>query len=128
MDSHSSGRGRFVLGRHLVALVIRPAQRQRARQFGQQQPAHLVARRFIEPVQEPATAGWFAEAGETWVLLRLLGVDLSFAAVLAFEPVVSFARSAAFFIPAGLGVQDAGYMAFLRQAGGTPRGAGLASP
>jgi uncharacterized protein (TIRG00374 family) len=62
-------------------------------------------------------AGWFAEAGETWVLLRLLGVDLSFAAVLAFEPVVSFARSAAFFIPAGLGVQDAGYMAFLQHAG-----------
>lgn len=61
--------------------------------------------------------GWFAEAGETWVLLRLLGMDLSFPAVLAFEPVVSFARSAAFFIPAGLGVQDAGYMAFLRQAG-----------
>jgi uncharacterized protein (TIRG00374 family) len=62
-------------------------------------------------------AGWFAEAGETWVLLHLLGVDLSFPAVLAFEPVVSFARSAAFFIPAGLGVQDAGYMAFLKQAG-----------
>ena len=61
--------------------------------------------------------GWFAEAGETWVLLRLLGIDLSFSMVLAFEPVVSFARSAAFFIPAGLGVQDAGYMAFLRQAG-----------
>jgi uncharacterized membrane protein YbhN (UPF0104 family) len=60
--------------------------------------------------------GWFAEAGETWVLLRLLDVDLSFATVLAFEPVVSFARSAAFFIPAGLGVQDAGYMAFLRNA------------
>ncbi|HTS82304.1 MAG TPA: lysylphosphatidylglycerol synthase domain-containing protein [Myxococcaceae bacterium] len=62
-------------------------------------------------------AGWFAEAGETWVLLRLLGVELSFPAVLAFEPVVSFARSAAFFIPAGLGVQDAGYMALLRGAG-----------
>jgi uncharacterized membrane protein YbhN (UPF0104 family) len=62
-------------------------------------------------------AGWFTEAGESWVLLKLLGVDLSFGAVLAFEPVVSFARSAAFFIPAGLGVQDAGYMAFLRGAG-----------
>jgi glycosyltransferase 2 family protein len=61
-------------------------------------------------------AGWFAEAGETWVLLKLLGMNLSFAAVLAFEPVVSFARSAAFFIPAGLGVQDAGYMAFLQRA------------
>jgi uncharacterized membrane protein YbhN (UPF0104 family) len=61
-------------------------------------------------------AGWFAEALETWVLLKLLAMDLSFAAVLAFEPVVSFARSAAFFIPAGLGVQDAGYMAFLQRA------------
>jgi uncharacterized membrane protein YbhN (UPF0104 family) len=60
--------------------------------------------------------GWFAEAGESWLLLRLLGVELSFPAVLAFEPVVSFARSAAFFIPAGLGVQDAGYMALLRAA------------
>jgi len=60
--------------------------------------------------------GWFAEAGESWLLLRLLGIDLSFPAVLAFEPVVSFARSAAFFIPAGLGVQDAGYMALLRAA------------
>ncbi len=60
--------------------------------------------------------GWFAEAGESWVLLRLLGVRLSFPAVLAFEPIVSFARSAAFFIPAGLGVQDAGYMALLRAA------------
>ena len=62
-------------------------------------------------------AGWFVEAAESWVLLRLLGVELSFRAVLAFEPVVSFARSAAFFIPAGLGVQDAGYMALLRGAG-----------
>ena len=62
-------------------------------------------------------AGWFVEAAESWVLLRLLGVGLSFRAVLAFEPVVSFARSAAFFIPAGLGVQDAGYMALLRGAG-----------
>lgn len=60
--------------------------------------------------------GWFAEAGESWLLLRLLGIDLSFPAVLAFEPVVSFARSAAFFIPAGLGVQDAGYMTLLRAA------------
>ena len=54
---------------------------------------------------------------ELGVASKLLGIDLSFAAVLAFEPVVSFARSAAFFIPAGLGVQDAGYMALLRAAG-----------
>ena len=62
-------------------------------------------------------AGWFLEAAESWVLLRLLGVELPYGAVLAFEPVVSFARSAAFFVPAGLGIQDGGYMAFLRGFG-----------
>jgi len=62
-------------------------------------------------------AGWFAEAGESWVILRLLGVELPFSAVLSFEPVVSFARSAAFFVPAGLGVQDAGYMTMLQGFG-----------
>jgi uncharacterized membrane protein YbhN (UPF0104 family) len=62
-------------------------------------------------------AGWFMEAAESWLLLRLLGVALPYGAVLAFEPVVSFARSAAFFVPAGLGVQDGGYMAMLRGFG-----------
>jgi uncharacterized protein (TIRG00374 family) len=61
--------------------------------------------------------GWFMEAAESWVLLRLLGVELPYGAVLAFEPVVSFARSAVFFVPAGLGVQDGGYMALLRGFG-----------
>ena len=61
--------------------------------------------------------GWFIEAGESWVLLRLLGIDLPYSAVLAFEPVVSFTRSAAFFVPAGLGVQDGGYMAMLQGFG-----------
>jgi uncharacterized membrane protein YbhN (UPF0104 family) len=62
-------------------------------------------------------AGWFTDAAETWFLLLLLGVRLPYGAVLAFEPVVSLARNLAFFIPAGLGVQDAGYMLFLRGFG-----------
>jgi len=61
--------------------------------------------------------GWFMEAAESWVILRLVGVELPYGAVLAFEPVVSFVRSVAFFIPAGLGIQDGGYMAALRGMG-----------
>ena len=56
---------------------------------------------------------WLAEGAEAFVILRLLGVDMPFAEVLAFEVVVSLLRSLAFMVPAGLGVQDAGYVAFL---------------
>jgi uncharacterized membrane protein YbhN (UPF0104 family) len=61
--------------------------------------------------------GWFVDAAETWFLLLLLGVRLPYSAVLAFEPVVALARNLVFFIPAGLGVQDAGYMLFLQGFG-----------
>lgn len=60
---------------------------------------------------------WFVETGETWLLLHLLGVDLSITAVLAMEAAVVFVRNLAFFLPAGLGVQDAGYLGFLRAYG-----------
>jgi uncharacterized membrane protein YbhN (UPF0104 family) len=58
-------------------------------------------------------ANWLVEGAEALVILRLLGVEISYAEVLAFEVVVSLLRSIAFMIPAGLGVQDAGYVAFL---------------
>jgi hypothetical protein len=56
---------------------------------------------------------WLVEGAEALVILRLLGVNMSYAEVLAFEVVVSLLRSLAFMVPAGLGVQDAGYVAFL---------------
>jgi hypothetical protein len=56
---------------------------------------------------------WLFEGAEAFVILRLLGVDMPFTEVLAFEVVVSLLRSLAFMVPAGLGVQDAGYVAFL---------------
>lgn len=60
---------------------------------------------------------WLAECLETYVILRLLGVDLGFVAVWAFEPAVVLLRHLAFFVPGGLGVQELGYLAFLRAAG-----------
>ncbi|WP_437842094.1 lysylphosphatidylglycerol synthase domain-containing protein [Sorangium sp. So ce1153] len=60
---------------------------------------------------------WLAEGLETLFILRLLGVDVSLAEVLSFEVVLAFLRAAAFMVPAGLGVQDAGYVAFLGALG-----------
>ncbi len=60
---------------------------------------------------------WFVETLETVLLCRLIGIDLSFAQLLAMEATVVLARNLAFFMPAGLGVQDAGYVAFLSAYG-----------
>jgi len=60
---------------------------------------------------------WLAEGLDTLVILRLLRVDLSIQEVLSFEVVVVLLRSFAFMIPGALGVQDAGYVAFLSAFG-----------
>ena len=60
---------------------------------------------------------FLGESAETWLLLRLLGCSLSFADVLSFEALLSLVRALAVFVPAGLGVQDAGYLGALSLAG-----------
>lgn len=60
---------------------------------------------------------WLLEACETYLVLRFLGADVSFAVALCIEGVVTFARSVVAVLPAGLGVQDMGYVLFLRAVG-----------
>jgi hypothetical protein len=55
--------------------------------------------------------GWFAEALETFLILRVLGATVTFETVIAIEVLASLLRSSAFLLPGGLGVQDAGYLA-----------------
>ena len=62
-------------------------------------------------------AAWLMDTVETWLILRVLGVHLGFVAVYSFEAGLSLVRSMAFFVPAGLGVQDLGYFAFLSALG-----------
>jgi len=62
-------------------------------------------------------AGWIVEALETWIILRVLGVELDFLAVASFEVALSLVRSLVFVLPGGIGVQDAGYVLFLRALG-----------
>ena len=47
-------------------------------------------------------------AGETWLALLMLGHPVGIAAALSIEALTLLIRSAAFFVPGGLGVQEAG--------------------
>jgi uncharacterized membrane protein YbhN (UPF0104 family) len=62
-------------------------------------------------------AGWLLEAFDTFLILYLLGVRLPWTSVGALEVSASFLRNVAFMVPAGLGVQDLSYLAFLRALG-----------
>jgi putative membrane protein len=55
-------------------------------------------------------AAWTVSAGEGWLALTLLGHPLALADVLAMECIIFAIRSAAFFIPGGLGIQEGGYL------------------
>ena len=61
--------------------------------------------------------GWVVRGMETYFFLRLLGVDLSFAAALVVETAIIVVRSVAVPVPAGLGVQDVGYVLCLKALG-----------
>ena len=65
---------------------------------------------------------WMFEAFETWLIFHFLGVELSFLQVWAVEPALSLIRHLVFFVPAGLGFQDMGYILVL-QAQHTPNAA-----
>lgn len=56
---------------------------------------------------------WLFEGIETYVVLRLLGANLSLIEVMSFDAGLSVLRSAAIFAPAGIGVQDVGYLTVL---------------
>jgi glycosyltransferase 2 family protein len=67
---------------------------------------------------------WFVEGFETFLILRLLGAPLGFVEVLSFDAALSVVRSAAVFAPAGIGVQDVGYLTVL-DAYGVPDSSGI---
>jgi uncharacterized membrane protein YbhN (UPF0104 family) len=58
--------------------------------------------------------GWFARSLETWLFLRLVGVDVPVTAAMVIETALILVRAMAVPVPAGLGVQDAGYVLCLR--------------
>lgn len=71
-------------------------------------------------------AGWCASGLWLWLVFRVLGHDLPFTAAIAIQALLEGLRSATAFIPAGIGVQEAGYAA-LAPLFGLPTEAGLAA-
>ena len=63
---------------------------------------------------------WLFEAVDTVVILRLLDVPLDFGFAMGAEVAISLLRSAGNVLPAGLGVQDAGYATLLPAMGVAP--------
>jgi uncharacterized membrane protein YbhN (UPF0104 family) len=61
--------------------------------------------------------GWLLESVDTLVILYVLGVHLPWTTIGALEVSASFLRNVAFMVPAGLGIQDLSYLAFLRALG-----------
>lgn len=54
--------------------------------------------------------GWFSQAFETWLILRLVSPGVSASAALAIESLALAARSAVFVVPGGVGVQEGALM------------------
>jgi putative membrane protein len=56
---------------------------------------------------------WIAAAGLIWLSVRLIGFRLDFFSCIAIEALLAALRSATVFIPAAIGVQEAGYAALM---------------
>lgn len=54
-------------------------------------------------------AAWVATAGSAWIAVRLTGGRAPLSGLLAIESLMCTARSLAFFVPAGIGVQEGAY-------------------
>jgi putative membrane protein len=68
---------------------------------------------------------WFAGAGNVWLALHFMGFPIDFARALVIETLGQLVRSIGFIVPAGLGVQEGGYLA-IGVALGVPPEAALA--
>ncbi|NTU53891.1 MAG: flippase-like domain-containing protein [Chlorobiaceae bacterium] len=69
------------------------------------------------PVIVTYVFAWMMLALESYLILKLLGLEVTFTQVLAFDTALTMLRVLFFFIPSGLGIQDLGYLAFFQALG-----------
>jgi putative membrane protein len=63
---------------------------------------------------------WIASGGGIWLAVRLIGGHIDFLSALAIEALLAALRSATVFVPAAIGVQEAGYAALMPMFGLAP--------
>lgn len=78
---------------------------------------HRIKRRKIALAIFTFFVGWLFETVDTFLILTLLGAKLPFGALMSMETTMSLIRAMLFILPAGLGVQDYGYVLFLKSFG-----------
>lgn len=78
---------------------------------------HFFSERISLRQLGPFLLSWTLESCETWLILRLLGVEIGLLEVISFEVLLTLARNVVFMVPAGLGVQDLGYLTFFGALG-----------
>jgi hypothetical protein len=61
--------------------------------------------------------GWLCEALESFLILRVLGVEIEFFSVASVEVMLSFLKNVLFILPSGIGIQDVGYVSCLSALG-----------
>lgn len=64
--------------------------------------------------------GWISSAFGTWLALVLIGAPAAFTSAIAIESLLCAMRSAAIFVPAAIGIQEAGYAVMMPIFGLTP--------
>ncbi len=69
------------------------------------------------PVVLLYVGAWMTLAVESYLILSLLGVKVTFFQVFAFDAALTILRAMFFFIPSGLGIQDFGYLVFFHALG-----------
>jgi hypothetical protein len=82
--------------------------------------ARYFAAGFVRTTLAPGVfflCGWLCESLESYLILKLLGVELDFFAIASVEVMLSFAKNVLFILPAGIGVQDIGYVSCLGALG-----------
>lgn len=57
------------------------------------------------------SAGWLLGVGEVWLSFRLIGQPVDLATAFVIESLIQTVRSAGFFIPAAIGIQEGGILA-----------------
>jgi uncharacterized protein (TIRG00374 family) len=79
--------------------------------------AHLFRPRSLAGAAPFVFGVWMAETFETWLLLNALGVPVSFLEAIPIEAGASVLRILGVAVPAGIGVQEVGYVAFIAATG-----------
>jgi len=107
LQQRGSGLAERLAGRFLPAALKHTAAFSDAMRTLYDSPARLALSSTIHLL------AWIASGGLIWLSVRLIGTHLDFFSCLAIEALLAALRSATVFIPASIGVQEAGYAALM---------------